>query len=156
MRSRLNLAAALALTLSVWGLGAQAADQAGQDKQVLRALSRAISNVAAEGEGHHTTAGALGLSVQDLTTEMAGRLGIRAKAGVVVTAVDENGPAAQKGIALGNAIIEVDRKPVKNTREFEAALGKADLSKGVLLLVADNAGSRFVLLKAEAKEKGKD
>jgi len=91
----------------------------------------------------------LGLSVQDLTPDLAKTLGTKAKTGVVVTAVKEMGPAAEKGIKRGDVIIEVDRQPVKSAAEFHAALTKADLKKGVLLLVADRRGNRFVVLKAD-------
>jgi serine protease Do len=99
---------------------------------------------AARGE---ETAEALGLSVQNLTEELAETLGIEVKEGVVVTAVEPAGPAAEKNIQRGDVITQVDRRPVKNVAEFEAALKRADLKKGVLLLVANRRGSRFVVLK---------
>ena len=93
----------------------------------------------------------LGLSVQDLTPALSKSLGIKAKGGVAVSAVDEDGPAAEKGIKLGDVIIEVNRQRVKDAADFEAALRKADLGKGVLMLVANREGSRFVVLKADKK-----
>lgn len=93
----------------------------------------------------------LGLSVQDLTPELSKRLGIKTKGGVAVSTVDEDGPAAEKGIKRGDVIIEVNRRRVKNAADFEAALRKADLGKGVLMLVANREGSRFVVLKADRK-----
>jgi len=93
----------------------------------------------------------LGLSVQDLTPELSKSLGIKTKGGVAVTAVAEDGPAAAKGIKRGDVIIEVNRQRVKNAADFEAALRKADLGKGVLMLVANREGSRFVVLKADRK-----
>ena len=93
----------------------------------------------------------LGLSVQELTPELSKSLGIKTKGGVAVSAVDEDGPAAEKGIKRGDVIIEVNRQRVKNAADFEAALRKADLGKGVLMLVANREGSRFVVLKADKK-----
>ena len=94
----------------------------------------------------------LGLSVQDLTPELSRTLGVKARSGVVVSGVGDASPAADKGITKGDVIIELNRQRMKNAAEFEAALGKADLSKGVLLLVVNRKGSRFVVLKAAAKK----
>ncbi len=104
---------------------------------------------AARGE---TTSAALGVSVQDLTPELAKTLGVKAANGVAVTSVDEGGPAARKGIKRGDVILEVDRKPVGTVAEFDAALHAADVKKGVLLLVVDARGSRFVVVKADERD----
>ncbi len=97
-----------------------------------------------------TTAKALGLTVQALTPELSERLGVNVKSGVAVTAVDGGSPAAGKGIKPGDVIIEVQRRHVGSVAEFEAALKKADLKKGVLVLVANRRGNRFVVLKAKS------
>ena len=94
-----------------------------------------------------TRAGELGLSVQDLTPELAEKLGVDVEEGVAVTAVEPGGPAEEKGIKPGDVIVEVDREAVRDAGGFAAALQKADLDKGVLLWVADHRGRRFVLLK---------
>jgi serine protease Do len=96
-----------------------------------------------------TTAKGLGLTVQNLTADLAERLSIKAKSGVVVTAVDPAGPAVDKGISQGDVIIEVDRSSVNNVAEFEAQLKKADADKGVLLLIVNQQGTRFVVLKPD-------
>ncbi|HEV8309849.1 MAG TPA: DegQ family serine endoprotease, partial [Methylomirabilota bacterium] len=54
-------------------------------------------------------AGRLGLELQDLTPELARRLGIPDPKGVVVTDVRPNSPAAEAGIKEGDVIREIDR-----------------------------------------------
>ena len=98
------------------------------------------------------SAESLGLSVQDLTPEIARSLGIRAAGGVAVTTVDDAGPAAAEGIQAGDVILEVNRRPVRNAQEFQAALAKADLRDGILLLVANRAGNRFVVVRPQDNE----
>ena len=98
------------------------------------------------------SAESLGLSVQDLTPDIARNLGIRAAGGVAVTAVDEAGPAAAEGIQAGDVILEVNRRPVRNVHEFQAALAKADPKDGVLLLLANRSGNRFVVVRPQDEE----
>jgi len=98
------------------------------------------------------SAESLGLSVQDLTPDIARNLGIRAAGGVAVTAVDEAGPAAAEGIQAGDVILEVNRRPVRNVHEFQAALAKADPKDGVLLLLANRSGHRFVVVRPQDEE----
>jgi hypothetical protein len=47
------------------------------------------------------------------------------------------------------AIVQVNRKPVKNVKEFEVALEGKSSNEGVLLLIRTQEGSRFVLIRAE-------
>jgi serine protease Do len=90
----------------------------------------------------------LGIKIQDLTPALARQLNVKAQAGVVVSEVDPAGPAAERGIKRGDVIEQVNRQAVKNVAEFDKALRGADLKKGVLLLVSDSDGSRFVVLRA--------
>jgi serine protease Do len=92
-----------------------------------------------------------GLQVGPLTDEVAKRAGITAGSGVVITAVEDGSAADRAGLAPGMAIVQVGKKPVKSVAEFEAAIrgDSGDAEKGVMLLVRSEAGSRFVVLKAE-------
>ncbi len=95
----------------------------------------------------------LGLTVQDLTPDLARQLGIRADGGAVITEVDGAGPAARKGIRQGDVILEVNRARVKTAADVEKVLANADLEKGVLILVANRQGSRFVVLKVKKQNR---
>lgn len=122
----------------------------GKEKVLTAKIEKlAGSGVAADGTGGPKE---LGLAVQDLTPELSKTLGVKADGGVVVSDVDEAGPAAEKGIAKGDVIVELNRRRVKDAADFEAALAKADLWRGVLLLVVNRKGSRFVVLKPVAKK----
>lgn len=93
----------------------------------------------------------LGLSVGNLTDELADRLGFKALEGVVVTSVESGSQAEEKGISVGMLITEVDRKPVKNTKEFDEAIEKAGKEGSVLLLINDGTHTRFIVLKLPNK-----
>jgi serine protease Do len=93
----------------------------------------------------------LGFSVGSLTDELADRLGFKALEGVVVTSVESGSLAEEKGITVGMLIMEVDREPVKNTKEFDEAIEKAGKEGSVLLLINDGTHTRFIVLKLPNK-----
>ncbi|HPG26679.1 MAG TPA: DegQ family serine endoprotease [Myxococcota bacterium] len=99
----------------------------------------AASNTAGDG------AQAYGLQAQDLTPQLAERLGLEETEGVIVTDVDPNGPAAEAGIRRGDLIVEVDRKPVRSARDLAKRLG--DGGDGVLVLVRRGDSTLFVPLQ---------
>jgi serine protease Do len=106
---------------------------------------------ARSGEEQHEPASndKLGLSVQDITPEIAKRLNLAEPSGVVITEVREGSPAALAGLSEGAVITQVDRKPVKSAEQFQKAINSAKLKDGVLLLVRSEQGSRFVVLRVE-------
>lgn len=96
--------------------------------------------------GRSDTLEKLGLTVQNLTEELAQRFGYRDLEGVIVTWVGPDSEAARKGITPGTLIMEVDRKPVKNTKDFNKAIEKAGKEGTVLLLIQTEGYKRFVAL----------
>jgi serine protease DegQ len=64
------------------------------------------------------TRGWIGVEPSDLSPEIAETFGIKAKRGVIITGVLQNGPAAVAGIRPGDVIVEVDGKPVANVSEL--------------------------------------
>jgi serine protease Do len=93
----------------------------------------------------------LGFTVKNLTEEYAERLGFEGLSGVVVTSVDSGSEAAEKGITAGMLIMEVNKEPVKNTKEFDEAIQKAKKEGSALLLVRDGRYTRFFVLKLDDK-----
>jgi len=89
----------------------------------------------------------LGLTVQNLTDDIAERLGYEDLTGVVVSEVAPGSAAAEAQVESGMLIQEVNRQKVKNTREFQAALDAVDAAKGVLFLIHDGEYSRYVALR---------
>jgi serine protease Do len=88
----------------------------------------------AESQPDASQTGMDGVSVEDVNARTARQLGVPPDtAGVVVTAIDPASQAAANGLQRGDVILEVNRKPVRNTAEFEQALKSS--SNGTLLLV---------------------
>ena len=90
--------------------------------------------------------GQLGMEVEALTPELSQSLGIRHQEGVVVTTVDEEGPAAAAGIREGDVILEVNRERVRTPEEYTKALRKG-AGNPLLLLIARGESTLYMALK---------
>jgi len=64
------------------------------------------------------TRGWIGVEPNELSNELAETFGVRARQGVIITGVLQNGPAAQAGIRPGDVITAVDGKNVANVSEL--------------------------------------
>ncbi len=64
------------------------------------------------------TRGWIGVEPNDLSPELAETFGVKAKQGVIITGVLQNGPAALAGIRPGDVIVNVAGKPVANVSEL--------------------------------------
>jgi serine protease Do len=63
-------------------------------------------------------------------------------AGVVVTNVEQSSKAADAGLKRGDVIQEVNRKPVRDTSDFESAMRNA---KDATLLLVNRQGNTMYL-----------
>ena len=63
-----------------------------------------------------------GLTVQDVTPEIARTLGLKKAQGVVITAVERGSPAHDAGLRRGDVVLEIDRKTVRNLSEYRQGL----------------------------------
>ena len=94
---------------------------------------------------------ALGLTVVDLTQEMATKMGLPKTAqGVVVSNVAGTGLAAQSGVARGMLILQVDKTPVGSAEAFRRAVELASREKGAVLHVLRPSGEiDYVILRGQ-------
>jgi serine protease Do len=88
----------------------------------------------------------LGIVVQNLTDDLAERYGYEGLAGVIVTQVEPGSIADLAGITPGALIIEVNRKPVENTKSFKEAIEEAAKVKAILLRIKQGRAIVFVVL----------
>jgi serine protease Do len=92
----------------------------------------------------------LGVSVQDVTKELAERLGLEDTRGALISEVTPGGPADRAGVSRGDVVLEVNRQPVESAGKFAKIVRGAEPGKTLLLLVRGGGGTRFVTVKPEA------
>ena len=90
-----------------------------------------------------STKKSLGITVQNITREMAKGLGLKKETGVVVTGVEPGSPAADAGIRTGDVIREVNRKPVTDVQDFFQKIDKARDQDNVLLFLQRGQNNLF-------------
>lgn len=90
---------------------------------------------------------ALGLSVGEARTKSLRSSGN--EGGVMITGVDPNGEAAEKGIHAGDVLLRVNDQEVTSPHDVVKALdqAKSENRKAVLLLIENTNGTHFVPVK---------
>lgn len=99
-----------------------------------------------DGPSAQPQGGKLGLSLQPVTPQVAKQLGLDGNDGLVVTDVDQAGPAAEAGIARGDVVLEINRTAVKSVDDVQSALDKAG-NRPVLMLVARRGGTVYLTVR---------
>jgi len=85
----------------------------------------------------------LGITLQNVTPEIAKGLGLKKESGVVVARVEPGSPAADAGIQRGDVIQEVNRKTVKDVEDFVQKVEKAKGQESILLLIQRGQNNLF-------------
>ena len=89
----------------------------------------------------------LGLSLQELTQEMARHLGLEAPEGVLVSAVKKGGPADEAGLRPGDVIYHFGMYEVRNLAEFGKILEMAEAGDVVYLFLYRGGESYHTTIK---------
>jgi len=106
-----------------------------------------VGIVNGEAAGEAETFDRLGFAVENLTAELAGELGLDPSArGVVVTDVAEGGPAATKGLQVGDIIKRFGQRRVEDAADLGKSVAETREAgrAGVLLLVESEGRERFI------------
>ncbi len=89
----------------------------------------------------------LGLTLEPLTPEAVQRFKLTAKSGVVVTEVAPGSSGEQAGIRPGDAILEVNRQPVKDVATFRQIVGAVKPGDSVPVYLQRGGGrNEYVVL----------
>jgi serine protease Do len=96
-----------------------------------------------------STLGDLGLTLQDLTDEVAAQFGYKKDQGVLIADVEEDSPAARVGLQAGQLIEEVNRNRVRSLKELEQVIKTSAGGKQVLLRVRIGDRSQYVVLQRQ-------
>jgi len=99
------------------------------------------------GKGGPDLSKGMGLTVQDITPEIAKHLDIENRNGVLVASVESGSPADDAGFREGDLIRQINRKPVQDTGEFQKVMKKVQNDKTVLFLIERGEGRIFLAVK---------
>lgn len=86
----------------------------------------------------------LGMSVQEITPELARQLRLKEAGGVIVSQVESGSPADEAGLQRGDIIQEINGQAIRKLDDYQAAIGKVKKDEVVRLLV--KRGERNIYL----------
>jgi serine protease Do len=99
------------------------------------------------------TRGWLGISVQDISDDMAKNLNHKNKSGALVSDVFKGDPADKAGIKVGDIITEINGKPLKDTHELLLTIATLKVGQNMnVKAIRDGKEMTFQVTVAERKE----
>src|SRR3990170_2004250 len=91
----------------------------------------------------------LGILAEDITHDTAQRFGIEDTVGVFVHSVRQGSPGDDAGIRRGDIVKEINRKPIRNVKEYTAELKRSMDKEVVLFLVKRGKTALYVPVKTK-------
>jgi Do/DeqQ family serine protease len=98
-----------------------------------------MSSLIADGRVHR---GMLGVTIQQMTPDIAKSLGLATAKGALVSSVTQNGPADDAGLERGDVILAIDGSPVENSNELRNRIAATRPGSTVKLSVIRDGGER--------------
>ena len=89
----------------------------------------------------------LGLSVQELTPELAESLGLEGEKGVVVSSVRRGSPASEAGLQRGDLIQEIERESIEGMDDYTRIMRESASKDQILMVVRHEGHTRYVVLR---------
>ena len=91
----------------------------------------------------------LGMTVENLSSELAQRIGIDPDddGGVVVTVVDQGSLAARVGIRPGDMLVAVGNRSIESVVDFNEAMRELDTASGIRMQIERGGVRRFVYVR---------
>lgn len=95
---------------------------------------------------HNQQSDELGLTVQDITPNLAEKFGVKSGQGVFINEVKTGSIADMANVKVGSVILQVNRVNIKNTNDFNRELKKSSKDKSVLLLIKTDNKQHYIVL----------
>lgn len=87
--------------------------------------------------------GQIGITIQDLTPDLAQAFGLSQSQGAVVTGIQKDSPAASAGLEAGDVVLSINDRPVKNSADVRNTIGLLPIGEEVRVEVM-HKGERVV------------
>jgi S1-C subfamily serine protease len=91
--------------------------------------------------------GRLGVSIQDLTPDLAAALSLDVDRGAVVSQVEPGSPAAEAGIRAGDVVVELNGRAVQGSTDFRNRIGLVPVGETVSLAIVRDGRRQTVTAK---------
>ena len=89
----------------------------------------------------------LGMTVDEITPELARQFGLSEERGLVVVQVEKNSPAGEAGLRHGDIIVEMDQEPMKDLDEYSKKIRRYKEGDTILFLVKRRKATLYLTLK---------
>jgi serine protease Do len=95
----------------------------------------------------------MGVSIQELTPELAETFGVKDLEGALITDVIPGSPADQAGLKKGDIVVECNNKKINRIQDFSRRVGTTPIGESVkLIVVRDQEKKSFVVTVKEKEE----
>ena len=105
-----------------------------------------------------TRRGWVGVSIQQITPEIAQGMGLPSSAGALISSVDGGGPAAKAGLKNGDVVVAFDNKPIADNRALPRIVADTPAGKTVnveILRGGKKQAVKLTVAKLQDQEKRK-
>jgi len=107
-----------------------------------RPETKDLTEVEPEESGKH-----FGMTVQEITPEIAEHLGLPNAEGVIIAQVESGSPADEAGIQAGDIIRQVNRSKVSSLKEYRSVMPRAVSGDSVLVLIQRGESKFFAVIR---------
>ncbi len=91
--------------------------------------------------------GYFGMTVREITPEVAQNLGLSEKKGVVVVRVKPGSPADEAGVRPRDVIVQVNKVKISSIKDYKREMSRKDVRNKALLLVKRGKTNLYIALK---------
>jgi serine protease Do len=88
----------------------------------------------------------LGLTLQEITPELAQQYDLAKTSGLIIVNVENNSPAAEADLRVGDIILEIERMPVKSIAAFNRKMHRYKAGDTILFLIDRDGSALFLTL----------
>lgn len=94
--------------------------------------------------------GRIGISIQDVTPDIAQALGLPVPKGALISQVEKDSPAEKAGLMPGDAIVAVDGRPVRSGNDLRNSVGLRELGSKVTLGIIRDGKRKDITVQVDA------